>query len=201
MDAIEDHLTRVQATYRMGPGGEMEIVPEAGIGPVWTLAGGDDGVLIGLDRSMSDEGVYNAAVSTAQPDGGPDATQLVGRAYITDGPLRWGPDTPFGRRPIFHQSPATTQAGVNADAETLLANRQVSGEVELAVSCLMHPGLQLQDRVTLVPPSMTGDHPIVGRVTQMRVSGAEAISKMMALRVAVAVTDLEVLARQVRTNG
>lgn len=201
MDAVEDHLARVGATYRMGPGGELEVVPQAGVGPVWTIEGGDGEVLISLNRSMSDEKLYNAVVSTAQPDGGVDAVQLVGRAYQMDGPMRWGVGTPMGRIILLHQSPATTQAGVNSDASTLLANRQVSGEVELAVTCVTHPGLQLQDRVVLVPPSMTGDHPITGRVTAMRISGAAVISKTMNLKVAVAVTDLEILARKVRPRG
>lgn len=201
MDAVEDHLARVGATYRMGPGGELEIVPQAGVGPVWTIEGGNDGVLISLNRSMSDEGIYNAVVSTAQPNGGTDAVQLVGRAYQAEGPLAWGVGTPFGRVPMFHQSIATTQSGVNADAATLLANRQVTGEVGIAVVCLMHPGLQLNDRVTLVPPSSEGEFPITGRVTAMNISGADVISKTMALTVSVAVTDLEILARKVRSNG
>lgn len=201
MDAVEDHLQRVEAVHRMGPGGELEVLPAAGLDSGWTIEGGDEGVLIGLKRSMTDKGVYNAAISTAQPVGGDDAVQLVGRAYLQSGPVRWGPDTPFGRVPIFHQSPATSQAGVTSDAQTLLANRQISGEVELSVSCLFHPGLQTQDRVTLVQPSLTGGHPIVGRVTGMRCGGGAVIDKSMDLTVAVTVGDLEVLAGQVRGRG
>jgi hypothetical protein len=202
MDAVEDHLDRCSARWRMGPGGELDVVPAGGLEVDWTVQGGSEGVLIGLDRSMSDAGLYNAAISTATPEGGDDTSQLVGRAYLTDGPLAWGPSTPFGRVPMFHQSPAKTQPGVDSDASTLLENRELSGEVELAVECLFHPGVQINDRVTLAPPSLTGEHEIKGRVTKMSVGGTgSVIRKSMTLTVAVTVPDLELLASKARGRG
>ena len=198
MDAVEDLLSAIDADYRMGPDGALEIVPAAGVGPVWTLAGGEDGVLVSLARSLSDDGVYNAAISTGEtPDGAP----LVGRAYITSGPLAWG--GPFGKVPIFHRAIATTQAGVDADARTLLANRVASGEVDLTVTCLTHPGLQVQDRVVVIAATTAGELPLEGRVVGMRMSSATSDSgttpaKKMTLTVRVSTQALEAVAARVR---
>ncbi|MBD7949584.1 hypothetical protein [Oerskovia rustica] len=198
MDAVEDLLSAIGAVYRMAPDGALEIVPAAGVGPVWTLAGGEDGVLVNLARSLSDEGVYNAAVSSGQT---PDGRPLVGRAYIRSGPLAWG--GPFGKVPLFHRSIATTQAGVDADAETLLANRVASGEVDLTVTCLTHPGLQIQDRVIVIAATTAGELPLEGRVVGMRMTSATSDagttpSKKMTLTVRVSAQALEAVAARVR---
>ena len=200
LDAVEDLLSVIDATFRMGPDGAMEVVPVAGVGPVWTLAGGEDGVLIALERPMSDEGIYNAAISTGETA---DGRPLVGRAYITSGPLAWGEEEPFGRVPIFHRSPAATQAGVEADARTLLTNRVASGEVDLAITCLTHPGLQLHDRVVVVAATTAGEIPLEGRVVAMRMTSATSDagttpSKKMTLAVRVSTETLEAVAARVR---
>lgn len=197
LNAVDDLLSVIDAAHRMGPDGAMEIVPDAGIGPVWMLAGGDDGVLIQLGRSLSDDGVYNAAVSAGKTAAG---LPLVGRAYLSTGPLAWG--GPYGRVPIFHQAIATTQAGVNADAATLLANRRASGEIDLPVTCLTHPGLQLHDRVIVVAATIAGDIPLEGRVVAMRMTSATSDAgtipaKKMTLSVRVSTEALEAVAAQV----
>lgn len=199
MDAIEDHLTRLNAGYRMASDGSFEVVSLAPNDSVWTITGGEEGALIEFGRTLSDDGIYNAATSTAEVDEGGQRRQLVGRAYLRTGPLAW--DGPFGPAPIFHQSPATTQAGVTADAETLLANRVASGEVVLRVECLLHPALQIHDWVTVVPATVAGDASLIGRVVSMATasisgSGSTPI-KTMTLGVAVSTQALEVIARRV----
>lgn len=200
MDAVEDLLSIVNATYRMGPDGSLQVVPVAGVGPVWTLSGGDDGVLIKVRRSLSDEDVYNAGISAGQDAAG---RPLVGRAYLESGPLAWGPDTPFGRVPIFHRAIAQTQSGVEADAKTLLRNRVAGGEVDLKVTCLTHPGIQIQDRVTVVAATTVGDAPLEGRVVGMTMRSATSEAgttpaKAMELRVRVSTEALEAVAARVR---
>ena len=199
MDAIEDHLTRLNATYRMAPDGSFEVVSLTPTVPVWTIAGGEEGALIEFGRTLSDDGIYNAATSTAEIDLDGQRRQLVGRAYLRTGPLAW--DGPFGPAPIFHQSPATSQAGVDSDAATLLANRVASGEVVLRVECLLHPALQIHDWVTVVPATVAGDESLSGRVVSMATasisgSGSTPI-KTMTLGVAVSTQALEVIARRV----
>ena len=197
MDAVEDLLDAVHATCRMGPDGALEVVPVGGVStPVWTIAGGDAGVLVDLRRSLSDEGVFNAAVSEGET---PAGLPLIGRAYVPAGPLEWG--GPFGRVPVFHNAVAQTQAGVTADASTLLSNRIAAGEVDLAVACLTHPGVQLHDPVVVVAATTAGDAALVGRVVRMRMSSAGSIpAKSMTLSVRVKVDDLEAVAARVAAD-
>ncbi len=198
MDAVEDLLDAVRAVHRMGPDGSLQVVPASGVGPVWSIQGGDDGALVRLARALSDEDVYNAAVSSAETETG---APLVGRAFHLGGPLAWG--GPFGRVPIFHNAIATTQAGVDADAATVLATRTDGGEVDLAVTCLTHPGVQPQDRVTVVAATRAGEQGLEGRVVGMNmrsvtVDGGTVPAKSMDLRVRVSVQALEAVAGRVR---
>lgn len=201
MDGVEDLLGTIQATYRMGPDGSLEIVPVTGVGPVWTIAGGESGAQVQTLRSLSDDGVYNAAVSTGEmPDGRP----LVGRAYLTTGPLAWG--GPFGQAPVFHQAVATTQDGVNADARTVLETSKAAGDVDLKVTCLTHPGIQVHDLVTVVAATRVGEQPLVGRVVGMSMTSADSDAgttpaKSMTLIVRVTAEALEAVAWRVRRGG
>lgn len=197
-DAVGDLLDVLQAVPRMGPDGALEVVPEAGVGPVWTIQGGDDGALVRLARALSDEGVFNAATSTGETaDGAP----LVGRARLAGGPLAW--DGPFGRVTVFHRAVAQTQSGVDADAATVLETRTAGGEIDLAVSCLTHPGLQVQDRVIVVAATRAGEQPLQGRVVGMSMGSVTTDegtvpAKSMGLRVRVSTDALEVVAARVR---
>jgi hypothetical protein len=189
MDAVEDHLTRVRAVARMSGSGELEVIPDAGLDPVWEIAGGENGVLIKAANSLSAEGVYNAVVSNSTNSAN---EQIVGRAYNGSGPLAWG--GPFGKIPIFHQSIATTQTGVNADAESILQDRIHVGQIPITVECLMHPGLQLHDRVTLQIPGTLDA--IVGSVRAMTAAGADGlVSKRTTLTVMVDGDDFDALRR------
>jgi hypothetical protein len=199
LDAVVNLLGMVGATYRMAGEQVMQIVPTTGVHSGWVVEGGEEGTLVGLTRSLSDDGVYNAVISTGESAHDPPRP-LVGRAYVGTGDLAW--EGPYGRVPVFHQAIATTAAGVQQDAETLLASRQTAGEVELAVECLTHPGVQLHDLVTVVAATEAGSQPLVGRVTSMRMGSAVSDagttpSKRMTLTVAVPREALEMVARRV----
>jgi hypothetical protein len=198
MDAVDDLLTIIRARYRMGPDGAMEVVPAAGVGPVWTITGGESGAMIRALRPLSDTGVVNAVIATAQTGGG---LPLIGRAYQRTGALAWG--GPYGRVPARIRSTATDQAGVDADAAAELASRVHSGEVDLSVTCLTHPALQLQDRVTVIAATTAGDQALEGRVVAMRMTSATSDagttpSKTMSLTVRVSAEALEAVAARVR---
>jgi len=167
LGAIEDLLQIAGCAHRMTGEGNLEILPEIGTNTGWIIDGGEEGALINLTRSLSDEGLYNAAISTGT---GPDQTPLLGRAYLTSGPLTRG--GPFGTVPIFHQGIATDQPGITRDAETLLSNRQTKGEVELQIECLAHPAIQPHDLVTIVAATTAGESPIKGRVVTMSLVSA-----------------------------
>ena len=195
MDAVEAMLAALGAVHRMGPDGSLEVLTPS-TDPVWTIEGGAGGALVDLEVSLSDEGVYNAATSTSQT---PSGSPLVGRAYLDSGPLAYG--GPFGQVPLFHASPATTRAGVDADAATLLANRARNAEVVVPVECLTNPALQPHDVVTVVAPTIGGDAPLTGRVVAMQMvsaGGEQGVTpaKRMTLGVAVSVEVLEVVSRR-----
>ncbi|MDA8440495.1 MAG: hypothetical protein M0Z51_16775 [Propionibacterium sp.] len=197
MSAVSDLLDMAYATYRVGPDGSLQVVPVAGVGPVWTIQGGETGALVQLDRELSDAGTYNAATSRGTDSSG---GALVGRAYLGAGPLAWG--GPYGKVAMFHQAIGTTQAAVDADAATLLANQVTAGTVDLAVTCLAHPGVQPHDLVTVVAPTAVGDLPLVGRVVAMSWSSAQSDAgvtpgKAMVLTVRVSADDLAAVAAQV----
>ncbi|MGB2557726.1 hypothetical protein [Cellulosimicrobium cellulans] len=197
MDGVDDLLSMIDAEYRMAGDGSLEIVPSAGVGPVWTIEGGEGGAQIETVRALSDSGVYNAVVATGEDA---DGLPLVGRAYITDGPLAWG--GPFGQVPLFHKAVGKSAGAVQREAESVLANRRASGEVDLDVTCLTHPGLQVHDLVTVAATTTAGVHPLVGRVVQMKmvsVAGSGSTpSKSMKLVVRVPAGSLEAVAWAVR---
>ena len=202
MDAVEDLLDMLGATHRMAGDRTLQAVPIAGTSAGWTIDGGDDGALVSLGRTLDDNGVYNAVISSGQdPSGNP----LVGRAYVTNGPLTWQGD--YGRVPVFHQAIATSATGVQADAVTSLATLQAAGEVLLPVECLTHPGVQLHDVLTVIAATPAGDAALTGRVTAMTMTSATSDSgttpaKRMTLTVAVGSGELAAVGMRVsRARG
>ncbi|RYI97459.1 MAG: hypothetical protein EON52_28340 [Actinomycetales bacterium] len=195
MDAVEDHLDRVQAAHRMTGDGSIEIVPVAGVGPVWEIGGGDAGVLIDVNRASSDDGFYNQVISRGETE---DGQQLRGYAELpAEHPL--SPRGPMGPVPMFHRSPAKTADGVQADADTLLWNRTDSGEVSVHVTCLLHPGLQLHDLVNLNMPTRAGEQQIPGRVVAMAFGSTSGTpSKSMEIELKVSSDLLMAVAWRVR---
>lgn len=172
MDAVEDLLATISCAHRMTGDGQFEVYPTTLGAPVWEVAGGDDGVLISVQRSQSVSGMYNAAVSEGATE---DGRQLIGRAFETSGPLRW--EGPHGRVPVFHSATGilTTQAAVDADAKTRLSSTVSGRTVDLQVTCLPHPGLQPGDVVRVACPTIDGsEYPLDGvvRSTSMRGSAA-----------------------------
>lgn len=194
-DAIGDLLDMINAVCRVNGDGSLTILPRAGIGPVWTIQGGEDGVLIACDRKLNDDGVYNACRSSNSSTDG--SMPLVARSYVTSGPLAYG--GPFGKVPIFHQAIATTQGGVQDDAVTYLAQKMSAGMVDLTVTCLAHPALQVQDIVTILAPTVAGDLPLMGRVVAKSWQSANGVpGKSMTLTVRVTTETLEAIAERAR---
>ncbi|MCL1800999.1 MAG: hypothetical protein FWG25_06525, partial [Promicromonosporaceae bacterium] len=114
-------------------------------------------------------------------------TNLIGRAQVTDGPLRT--DGPFGRVPTFRGANlATTQSDVDADAATTLARITTLGDVNLSLETLCHPALQLGDLVPLTAP---GQPEVAGIVRAVSWAGADGVAgKDTALTLAVNHDDL-----------
>lgn len=196
MDAVEDLLAMISCTHRMTGDGQLEVVSNVPGPPVWEIAGGDDGVMVSLRRSQSADGLYNGAVSEGAT---PDGRQLIGRAFETTGPLRW--NGPHGRRPVFHAATGilTTQAAVDADAVSVLAGRLRGRTVDLAVTCLPHPGLQCGDVVTVASPTVTGaEIALAGIVRKTSLRGSAAGPSPMTMTVECRYEDVQAVAAAIR---
>lgn len=198
MDAVEDLLATLDATHRMSADGLLDVIPLAGAGGApWVIQGGDDeGVLVDVARSQDAAELVNAAVSTSSAE---DGAQLVGIATLPAGPLVFG--GPHGRVPAFHGANlAKTQAAVDADAATYLANQATGRRTVLPVTCLPHPGLQVHDPVLLrIPLTGTTDPmDLPGLVATMILSGRGTSVHPMTLGVSVATDALQVIADRVR---
>lgn len=196
MDAVVDLLETIGATYRMTGDGQLEVYPSAPGASVWEVAGGEQGVLVDVQRSQSSSGLYNAAVSEGATD---DGHPLVGRAFETTGPLRW--EGPHWRVPIFHSATGLlkTQAAVDADAATRLRGVVSNRTVTLPVTCLPHPGLQVGDVVTVFNPNVTGaDVALTGVVRTIELRGSTSGVSPMQMTVECPYEDVQAVAAAIR---
>lgn len=196
MDAVVDLLETIGASYRMTGDGQLEVYPSTPGPSVWEVAGGEQGVLVDVQRSQSSSGLYNAAVSEGATD---DGRPLVGRAFDNSGPLRW--EGPHWRVPIFHSATGLlkTQAAVDADARTRLAGVISNRTVTLPVTCLPHPGLQVGDVVTVFNPTVTGaDVALTGIVRTIELRGSTAGVSPMQMTVECPYEDVQAVAAAIR---
>lgn len=196
MDAIEDLLKTIQCAARMTGDGQLEVYKSAPGPSVWTIAGGDDGVLVGFARSQDIADMFNGAVAEGSTS---DGNQLIGREIELDGPLRWG--GPNWRRPKFQSSTGIleTQAQVDLAAKTVLRGQIEGRTVDLDVTCLPHPGLQPGDVVTLNAPTATGEEmSLTGIVTATTMRGSTAGIAPMTLTMRCSYDDVQAVSWAIR---
>lgn len=196
MDAIEDLLKTIQCACRMTSDGQLEVYKSAPGPSVWTIAGGDDGVLVGFARSQDIADMFNGAVAEGSTS---DGNQLIGREFELDGPLRWG--GPNWRRPKFQSSTGIleTQDQVDLAAKTVLRGQIEGRTVDLDVTCLPHPGLQPGDVVTLNAPTATGEEmSLSGIVTSTTLRGSTAGITPMNLTMRCSYDDVQAVSWAIR---
>ncbi|WPM94343.1 hypothetical protein VG1_CDS0019 [Arthrobacter phage Cupello] len=176
IDAVMDLAGRVGASLRMGGNGELEVYVKDPA-PVWAVAGGDDGALINIDRSQSVDVLANVGVARGEykyvDGGGQEQTRpLTGVAQVTSGPLAVG--GPHGRIPREMESKLLdTQAKVDKAARSLITNYLASLTLDLEVTSLPNPALQVGDTVTVTQPVVDGRLvPLVGEVIKMKLTGS-----------------------------
>lgn len=188
LDAVEDLLARIDAGWRMNGNGEFEVYPLSDTAIKWELRGGEGGMLIQVDREQTLDGLENYFVSDgtrkALNSKGEEVDLPVrGISAVGSGPLRV--DGPHGRFPAFRSSPLiTSQNMADADARTFRSNHVASRTIDLQVSCLPQPALELGDYVTVAHPVVDGRRvQLAGRVLSMELSGSEAAVNEMRLTV------------------
>lgn len=130
--------------------------------PVYTIDRGAGGVLVGLRRKVSREGVYNAVVATGEA---PD-TNVPVRAVVVDAnpssPTYWEGD--FGKVPRFYSSPFITTDLQGRSAAMSLMRRVAGLPRQIDVESIPNPALEPEDPIRVVSPQDSVIH-ICERIT------------------------------------
>lgn len=151
LDAIQALCKSIACDYRMTGDGQLEVYPITKQASVTTLRGGQEGLLVEVDRSQDLAGLYNTFV--VDGTGGSRPVRAV--AQITGGPLRV--DGPHGRYTTFYESNMiSTQQHANDYAAQMMATHLAGLTVDLRVTCLPVPHVQQGDWVDIGNPVVNG---------------------------------------------
>ena len=191
--AVQDLARVVGARYRMSGNGSLEVYPLTKTAPVWTIQGGDGGALVSLNREQVRADLINGVISTSSDP----SLEIQALATIPAGALKW--DGPLKRKIARHNAIATTQDGVQADAQTYLANTATLKTVPLTVLCKPHPGIQIGDWVRVAQPTINGAaYPLDGIVTNVQLRGSTSGVEPMQITVQCAIEDVQAVGLFVR---
>jgi hypothetical protein len=135
--------------------GQLQVKTPPGGDPVWHVDAGPGGVQVSAGRTLARDGIYNAAVVTA--DGASDSAPPLAIAYDDDpASPTWYHGT-FGQVPQFWSSPTvTTVAQAEAAARLLLAS-SIALPAQCAFSAIPNPGLEPLDVISI--DYLTGSDP------------------------------------------
>lgn len=154
-EAITTLAESIAAVVYADPWGRfvIEDAPTVGTPPVWTVAAGPGGVLVGASSSSSRARIYNGVVVEGES---PSSDTPPVRATATDnGPTsatRWGDPSSgaFGRVPRFMSLPSVAtreQAGAVARAQLVLS---LGTAATLDLSLVPNPALEAGDVVDIL---------------------------------------------------
>ena len=180
-------LDLINATYRCRNDGALEIIPAYGIPAPWFIEPGEGGTLVSYQATMDDADIVNGVTSYREIDD----ELIVARARITGGPLAWG--GPFGRVPMLRNSDLIeSQHDADDDAAKTLARVTAAGAVPLEVATVLHPALELYDRIPVRVPRFPDVAEITGMVTRIGwAAGSGVTDKAMSLTVMVDYNEFE----------
>lgn len=193
LNAVQDLCKRISCDYRMNGDGQFEVYPVAKDTPVWTIAGGPEGVLVQVNRAQDITGLYNVFVADGTITISNQQVPIRGIASIVNGPL--AVTGPHGSYPLFYSSTMlTTQAQCDAYAITM-RDTQIAGlTVDLAVTCLPNPALQQGDWVVVAAPVINNQIVrLIGRVKTMQLNAANGTVGAMALTVECSYSDVQLV--------
>lgn len=137
--------------------------------PLFTIQGKPMGDLVSVGREQSRDKFYNVVVSTGKD---PDGNELKAYSRVLTGGLRDG--GPFKRRVYRHNSLATTQSGVQADANSMLETLLRDSTVEIPFECVPSAliGAEAGDYGQIrVPVADGNEYPLRGRLLEAQISG------------------------------
>lgn len=134
---------------------QVRTAPDARV-PVWTVASGEGGVLVGMNRELNRVGVYNAVVVNGEAPGEGDPVRAV--AYDTNptSPTVWGGQ--FGRVPrYFNSSFITTDAQAQVAANAMLL-RALGLPHVVSFQAIANSALEPLDPVLIQGPDSANTH-------------------------------------------
>lgn len=167
LNAVQDLCKRIGCNYRFNGDGQLEVYPLTLHGEVQLLRGGDEGMLVDLQRSQNMDGLYNQFVADGTAKLAGQDVPIRGIASVTAGPLRVG--GPHGTYPMFYESTMlTTQQQVD-DYAVEMMNTQLAGLTQdLDITCLPDPSIQVGDWVQVATYLVKQQEmKLLGRVTKM----------------------------------
>lgn len=177
LDSIQDLCRRIFCDYRWTGDGQMQIYSILEQYPVATLEGGPEGLLVKVDRAQDIEGLYNRfVVDGTYTDSEGNSKPVRSITQIESGPLSvFGP---HGRVPEFYSSNMIANQGDADEYADQMAASQLTGmTVDLAVTCLPLPHLEIGDWVQVGNPVVDGDPvPLVGRVKAIQLASGQGIA-------------------------
>lgn len=179
---VQDHARALGARIHVDPSGTLLLLPDlAPTQPVWTVRGGPDGAMIDTGRSFRKDDIINAAV--AEGSGGD--VEIVERAMLLDGPLRWG--GPAGFRPRTHASPLyVAPAAALLGAQRVLERTRRERGVDFVITTLPMPLVELGDLWRILVPTRWGvELDVTGPVTAWSLSGTAGTPEVSTVTVTV----------------
>lgn len=151
LEACQDLLAIINARYRMGGDGEMQVYPALAGSPVWRVE--PSAGLVNATRRQSLDGLYNVFVVEGKD--GANGRPVRATVLLTAGPLR--ADGPHGRAVMFYSSEMITTGGeAVAYAETLRDRQAATMALQLDVTTIPRPEIQAGDRVEVGCPVAAG---------------------------------------------
>jgi hypothetical protein len=196
MDAVEDLVGNLGALWKITGDGQFHVYMES-TEPVWETTGGSEGNIIRVQRQLSRAKAYNAFVSR---NTAADGTELQGIALEDKGAARFG--GPLKVRTLYHAaSLATTQAAVLKDAQTVRDNRRLKSTAVLPLRVVLHPGLEVNDWITVNMPLPDGSEaPITGKVLTIDWSGSGSVPVGMDLKLECNALQLQAASARVKAS-
>lgn len=191
LNAIQDLAKRIGCNYRFNGDGQCEIYPLEQHGEIQVLRGGDDGMVVDVQRGQKMDGLYNIFVADGTSTVGGQDLPIRGMATIVDGPLRFG--GPHGRYPKFYESTMlTTQAQCDAYAVQMRDTQLAGLTQDLQVTCLPDPSIQCGDWVQ-VATYLVGlqEMRLLGRVTKISLQSSGTTVAPMSLTVTCSYTEVQ----------
>lgn len=148
--AIRDILAGADLRGYFAPDGAFEFAPSVTVDtpPVWSLAHGENGTLIGLKEALSREKIYNIAVVNGEPpDPETPPVMALARDEDVNSPTYW--QGPFGKVPYFYASQFIyTVEQAQAVANSLLLRIRGAAS-SFGIQTVPNPALQPGDVVNV----------------------------------------------------